>query len=94
MKETGKVSVCGLCAKREVEIADDGNLIFDAGYFIRLIGDVLEISMEDLQTPNDLSFAYCLADQQRYPVMTTFIVYRAEGEIFDYDFEKCSQDHK
>lgn len=94
LKETGKVSVCGLCAKSEVGIADDGNLIFDAGYFIRLTGDVREISVEDLQAKNDPSFAYCLADQQRYPAMTTFIVYRAKGEIFDYDFEKHSRDHK
>lgn len=26
--------------------------------------------------------------------MTTFVIYRAKGEIFDYDFEKIHRDHK
>lgn len=94
LKETGKVSVCGLHAKSEVEAADDGNLIFDAGYFIRLTGDVREVSMAEIRAKNDPSFAYCLADQERYPAMTTFVVYRAKGEVFDYDFEKSHRDHK
>lgn len=94
LKETGKVSVCGLHAKSEVATTEKGDLVFDAGYFIRLSGDVKEVSMEEIQKKNDSSFAYCIEDQKRYPAMTTFVVYRAKGEVYDYDFDKIHRDHK
>lgn len=94
LKETGKVSVCGLHAKSEVEQTSDGRLLFEAGYFIRLTGDVREVSMEEICAKADASFDYCIADQKRYPAMTTFVIERAKGEIFDYDFEKSQRDHK
>ncbi|MCI5774077.1 MAG: 4Fe-4S binding protein [Erysipelotrichaceae bacterium] len=94
LKETGKVAVCGLSASPEVEELSDGNLHFEAGYFIRISGDVKEVSMEKIKAKNDPRFAYCIEDQQRYPAMTTFVVTRFKGEIFDYDFEKQQRDHK
>lgn len=94
LKETGKVSVCGLCANSAVEETKDGNLLFDNGYSIRLTGDVREVSIEEIKAKNNPHFAYCIVDQARYPAMTTFVVYRAKGEIFDYDFEKVHRDHK
>lgn len=94
LKEGGTVSVCGLCAKTAVEETADGNLHFEAGYFVRLTGDVREVSMEEIKAKNDASFAYCIEDQERYPAMTTFVIYRAWGEVFDYDFEKEFRDHK
>lgn len=94
LKETGKVSVCGLFANSAVEQTNDGNLKFDAGYFIRLTGDVREVSMEEIKAKNNPDFAYCIEDQARYPAMTAFVIYRAKGEIFDYDFEKEQRDHK
>ena len=94
LKKTGKVSVCGLSAKSTVEETAEGNLVFDAGYFIRLTGDVREVTIEEIRAKNDPAFAYCIADQERYPAMTAFVIYRAKGEIFDYDFEKEHRAHK
>lgn len=94
LRQTGKVSVCGLAANSAVEKQYDGNLKFDDGYFIRLTGDVREVSMEEIKEKNNPDFAYCIEDHERYPAMTAFVIYRAKGEIFDYDFEKEHRDHK
>lgn len=50
--------------------------------------------MEEIKAKNNPDFAYCIEDQARYPAMTAFVVYRAKGEMFDYDFEKERRDHK
>lgn len=94
LKETNKVSVCGMYANTAVEATQDGNLLFDAGYFIRISGDVREVPIEEIKAKNNPDFAYCIEDQARYPAMTAFVLYRAKGEIFDYDFEKKNRDHK
>lgn len=94
LKDNGKVSVCGLCANSKVEEMSDGNLKFDNGYFIRLTGDVREVSFDSIKAKSNPVFDYCIKDQERYPAMTAFVIYRAKGEIFDYDFEKEYRDHK
>lgn len=63
LKETGKVSVCGLYADSQVKETDDENLLFDNGYFIRLTGDVREVSMDEIKAKNNPAFSYCITDQ-------------------------------
>ena len=58
------------------------------------VSDVREVSMEEIRAKNNPAFAYCIEDQQRYPAMTAFVLYRAWGEIFDYDFDMKKRDHK
>lgn len=94
LKETGKVSVCGLYADSRVETTESGNLKFDGGFFIRVTGDVREVSIDEIKQKNNPDFQYCIEDQARYPTMTAFVLYKAKGEIFDYDFEKEQRDHK
>ena len=94
LKETGKVSVCGLYADTRVLGETSLGLVFDPGYFIRLTGEVREVTVEELKEKNDPRFTYCIEDNARYPAMTAFVVYRAKGEIYDYDFEKEHRDHK
>lgn len=94
LTRTGKVSVCGLAADSVVKKKEDGSLKFDVGYFIRMTGDVREVSMEEIKAKNNPDFAYCIEDHERYPAMTTFVIYRAKGEIFDYDFGKELRNHK
>ena len=94
LKETGKVSVCGMYADSKVVTKDDGDLLFDDGYFIRVSGDVREVSIDEIKKKNNPDFQYCIEDNARYPSMTAFVLYRAKGEIFDYDFEKKKRDHK
>lgn len=94
LKESGKVSVCGLSASSAVTMREDGTLDMAPGYFIRVTGDVREVAMEEIKAKNDPAFNYGIEDQQRYPAMTTFVLYRAKGEIFDYDFDMKFRDHK
>ena len=94
LKTTGKVSVCGLSASTKVETDENGNLLFDAGYTIRISGDVKEIPMDKIKEENDHAFDYCIKDNQNYPAMVTFCIYNGHGEVFDYDFEKQFRDHK
>ncbi len=94
LKKTGKVSVCGLAAKTQVEHKDNGDIEFDAGYSIRLMGDVVEVPMDEIKAKNNPAFDFCIKDFERYPAMVVFCVTKAYGDIFDYDFEKINRDHK
>lgn len=94
LKTTGKVSACGLSANAQVDTGDEGNLLFEAGYFIRVTGDVKEISMEEIKAKNNPAFDYCIQDNKNYPAMVTFCIHSGHGEIYDYDFEKELRDHK
>lgn len=94
LKATGKISVCGMSAATSVSERPDGELHFDPGYVIRLTGDVREVSIDEIKARNDPAFNFCIEDNARYPAMTAFVVYRARGEVFDYDFEKENRDHK
>lgn len=94
LKASGRVSACGLGASSAVTQTEDGRLEMEPGYFIRVTGDVREVSMEEIRAKNNPDFDYCIEDVQRYPAMTTFVLYRAKGEIFDYDFDMLHRDHK
>ena len=94
LKTTGKVSVCGLSADANVNKDMNGNLLFEAGYTIRISGEVKEISMDKIKEKNDQAFDYCIKDTKKYPAMVTFCLYNGHGEVFDYDFEKQFRDHK
>ncbi len=94
LKATGKVSVCGLCADSRVGMSENGTFSFDDGYFIRLTGDVREVTIDEIKAKNNPAFNYCIEDNERYPAMTAFVIYRAKGEIFDYDFARKHRDHK
>lgn len=94
LKANGKVAVLGLNAKTQVEMTDDRNLVFDPGYFIRLTGDVREVPVEEIKAKNNPAFTYGLEDIERYPRMVFFVIHRAKGEVFDYDFDKVCRDHK
>ncbi len=94
LKETGKVAVSGLCADTQIEHADNGEYAFKPGYAIRISGDVKEVSMDDIKAKNNPLFDYCIKDQEKYPAMVIFCLFRAKGDVFDYDFEKSNRDHK
>ncbi len=94
LKSSGKVSLCGLSARSEVEHDKDGSPIFDGGYFIKLTGEVSEVSMEDIKAKQNPIFDFCIKDQEKYNAMVVFCITAARGEIFDYDFEKISRENK
>jgi ferredoxin len=69
---------------------------FEPGYTIRATGDVREIPLEALKEKAAASDMFMLGvkDIEKYPAMTTFCLYRAWGEVFDFDFEMANRDHK
>lgn len=94
LKANGKLSVCGMSAATAVSERPDGELHFDPGFVIRLTGDVREVSIDEIRAKNDPAFNFCIEDNARYPAMTAFVIYRARGEVYDYDFEKERRGHK
>lgn len=94
LKTKGTVSIIGLHAKTEVEHDKEGQPIFDNGYFIRLTGNVKEVSIEEIKAKNNPIFDFCLKDHENYKAMVVFCVTSARGDIFNYDFERLSRDNK
>lgn len=94
MKNNGKISICGLHAKTQVEHDSEGMPVFDGGYAIRLTGDVIEVSMEDIIEKKNPIFDMCIKDQEKYPAMVVFCIHKARGDIFDYDFALVNRENK
>lgn len=94
LKETGRLSVCGLYANSQKQGETEAGYVFEPGYFIRVTGDVREVSIEEIKAKNNPDFSYCIEDNARYPAMTAFVLYRGRGEVYDYDFEREHRDHK
>lgn len=97
LKETNKVAICSLVTEQGAITHDDNGLpIFEPGFFIRANGDTREINLDELKTKSkkDSRFLPLLKDIERYPTMTTFVLYRFKGELYDYDFGKETRDHK
>ncbi len=96
IKDTGKVSVCGMFPETSVSHDEHGMSYFKPGYTIRAAGDVREIPFDILRekaTANE-KFMPAVKDIERYPAMTTFCIFRAWGEVYDFDFEMEQRSHK
>jgi ferredoxin len=96
LKETKKVSICGMYPRTTVSHDDEGMPYFAPGYTIRVTGAIKEIPLEELKSKaaaNDI-FTLGVKDIEKYPAMTTFCLYRGWGEVFDFDFEMEHQSHK
>ena len=96
LKEAEKVSICGMYPKTTVSHDEEGMPYFEPGYTIRATGLVREISFETLKTKAGKYDRFMLGvkDIERYPAMTPFCLYRAWGEVFDFDFEMAHRSHK
>ncbi len=94
--KTEKVSICGMYPKTYVSHDEEGMPYFPPGYTIRATGDIKEISLEALKEKAavDETFMLGVKDIAKYPAMTTFCLYRAYGEVFDFDFEMEHRSHK
>lgn len=96
LKKTEMVSICGMYPQTSVSHDEEGMPYFPPGYTIRATGDVEEILFEALKekaAENEM-FMLGVKDIERYPAMTTFCLFRAWGEIYDFDFEMERRSHK
>ncbi|MFI3326480.1 MAG: 4Fe-4S binding protein [Clostridia bacterium] len=94
MKQNGKLSICGLNAKTEVEHDANGLPIFEGGYAIRMTGTVKEVAINEIKAKNNSIFDFCIKDQEKYPAMVVFCITSGYGDVFDYDFEKITRENK
>ncbi len=94
IKQNGKLSLCGLSAKSEVEHDENGFPIFEGGYAIRMTGKVKEIPIEEIKQKENSIFDFCIKDQEIYNAMVVFCITEGSGDIFDYDFEKINRENK
>ncbi|MFV0437778.1 MAG: 4Fe-4S binding protein [Desulfopila sp.] len=96
LKSDEKVSLCGMYPASKTRYDADGMPYFEPGYAIRATGDVKEIAFDDLKKKAGLNQMFMLGvkDIEKYPAMVTFCLYRAWGEIFDFDFAMEHRDHK
>lgn len=97
LKDTNKVAVLSMVSENKaVEHDEKGLSEFPPGFFIRVKGDVKEIDFDTLseKAAKDERFLPLVKDIERYPTMTTFVLYRFSGEIYDFDYEKVNRDNK
>ncbi len=94
LKSNGKIALCGLNASTQVSHDVNGMPVFEGGYAIRMTGNVREVSMEEIKAKQNPIFEMCIKDYEQYPAMVVFCITDARGDIFDYDFEKQTRDHK
>ncbi len=97
--KTDKLTVCGIKAANTTVGADSqGMATFEPGYTFRLIGRIRNLSFEELQQKagNHKELEMAVKDAERYPTMRegNFIIYKAKVEIYDYDFEMATRNHK
>ncbi len=99
LKETLKVTVCGNYGGRILNHDEVGAIPdFEPGYSFRLIGELRYISPEEITEKATINKHLEVAsrDIDMYPAMANgnFIIHRAKGEIFDYDFSKKTRENK
>ena len=96
LKKTGRVSVCGMYPETAVSHDEEGMPYFPPGYTIRATGDIREISLGTLKkkAAADQMFMLGVKDIEKYPAMTTFCLFCAWGEVYDFDYETEHRSHK
>ena len=98
LKETGKVTLCGVTDSRVLDNDENRSPSFPPGYSIRLIGEIKYLDEETIRKLAETNEYLKLAvyDMDKYPAMKegNFVIYKAKGEIFDYDFARKKRDHK
>lgn len=98
LKNTGKVTICGASDTRILGHNDDGVPEFPPGFTVRLMGDVRfleENEVRELAKDNEM-LKLAVYDMDKYTAMKggNFVIYKAKGEVYDYDFDMIHRDHK
>jgi len=91
-----KLSVCGMYPRTQL-INDENNLPqFEPGYTIRISGDVRELSMEEVEekAKGDPYYKVAIHDIKKYPATRILVLYKARGEVYDFDYKMQNRDHK
>ncbi|MFI3290358.1 MAG: 4Fe-4S binding protein [Opitutales bacterium] len=99
LKSTKKVTVCGNFGGEILNKDDIGAIPdFATGYSFRLIGDIRKVTAEEIieKAKTNKFLELAKKDIENYPQMAdgNYIIYKAKGEIFNYDFSKKLSPYK
>lgn len=98
LKENPQVALCGIYpSSRKTGKNKVGQPSFDPGFTLRITGEACEISEDEVKEKANAGsevHKYFLEDAARYPATRFFCIFRGKGEIFDFDFEMETRDHK
>ncbi len=97
--ESGKVTVCGHFGEGILNAENEGAMPeFAPGYSLRIVGEVRYVSPEEIiaKAKTNKMLEVAARDIELYPAMAggNFQIYKAKGEIFDYDFGRVNRSHK
>ena len=76
---------------------DENNLpTFKPGVMMRVTGEVRELSMDEVRerAATDRNFNVAVYDIGKYPETRVFVLHKAWGERYDYDYKMTTRDHK
>lgn len=98
LKNNPKISMCGIYPSGRKEGKNkDGQPYWPPGFFLRITGEAGDVSTVDVKEKAEEGseiHQYALKDGALYPAMKLFCMYKGKGELFDYDFELETRDHK
>ena len=96
LRESGKLSICGMSSRTQAEIDDRMLPSFEAGYTLKATGDVREVPLEEIREKagNNPLFLTGVNDWDRYQDEIFFCLYRFWGEKYDFDYELEYRSHK
>ncbi len=99
LKANLKITVCGHYGGNIENHSDIGAApIFKTGYTFRLIGDIRHVTAEEIieKAKYNKHLEVAARDINAYPAMAdgNYIINKAKGEIYDFDFEKINRNHK
>ncbi len=99
LKERLQVTVCGHFGGNIENHSDIGAApLFMTGYTFRLIGEIRFVPAEEIKekAKNNKYLEVAARDIDSYPAMANgnYIIHKAKGEIYDFDFEKSKRNHK
>lgn len=96
MKANGLLSICGDFAKTRMGKDENGLPTFEHGFTMRVTGKVRELSYAEVEekAKDNPDFYVATYDIKKYPETVVFVMYEGHGELYDYDYEMVSRDHK
>ena len=96
LRESGKLSVCGMSSATQAELDERMLPSFEAGYTMKATGDVREVPLDMIKEKAKTKplFLTGVNDQDRYRDEIFFCLHRFWGERFDFDFDLQFRDYK
>ncbi len=98
MKKNPSVTLCGMFPTSRKDSKNAvGQPYFPPGFTLRISGEVHEVDATAIQqkaAAGSVAHQYAHEEQERYPAMRLFCIYKGHGEIYDFDYEKEHREHK